>query len=109
VPVPAAAPAPAPSNQMKTVPADVIHVMLSNNLDVKKCFVPMFRAGTLPPRVDVKFTIQPGGNATSIFIRSPPTLKSSELERCLQGAIARISFPPTTGGGTNTTYPFVLQ
>lgn len=111
VPVPAAPrPAPAPAgNGMKTVPPDVIHVMLSNNLEVKKCFVPMFRAGTLPPRVDVKFTIQPPGNATSIGVHSPPTLKSSELERCLQSAISRISFPPTSGSGTNTTYPFVLK
>ncbi len=112
VPVPVPVPAPAPAaqpGQMKTVPPDVIHVMLSNNLEVKKCFVPMFRAGTLPGRVDVKFTIQAPGNATGIFIRSPPTLKSSELERCLQAAIARISFPPTSGSGTNTTYPFVLK
>ena len=57
----------------------------------------MFQARTLPPRVDVGFTILPAGNATKIALRSPPTLRGSELERCLQSAISRVSFPPTTG------------
>ena len=80
-----------------------------NNLGVKKCFVPMFQARTLPPRVDVGFTILPAGNATKIALKSPPTLRGSELERCLQSVISRVSFPPTTGNGTVTTYPFILQ
>lgn len=94
---------------MVTVPHDVVHLILSNNIDVKKCFVPMFQARTLPPRVDVGFTILPAGNATKVGLRSPPTLRGSELERCLQGAISRVSFPPTTGNGTAIVYPFILQ
>lgn len=108
-PAPVPVPAPAPAGGMVTVPTDVIHVILSNNIDVKKCFVPMFQAGTLPPRVDVGFTILPAGNATKIALRSPPTLRGSALERCLQTVISRVSFPPTTGNGTVTVYPFILQ
>ncbi len=108
VPVPAA-PQPNNNGQMVTVPTDVIHLILTNNIEVKKCFVPMYQARTLPPRVDLGFTILPAGNATKISLRSPTTLRGSELERCLQSAISRVSFPPTSGNGTVTVYPFILQ
>jgi predicted Zn finger-like uncharacterized protein len=110
-PAPAPAPVPAPPapGEMHTVPTGVVHVMVSNNLDVKKCFVPMFKAGTLPPRIDVSFFIQPSGAAQRVAVKNPPTLRSSEIEMCLQSAIARIAFPPTTGTGTPITYPFALK
>ena len=90
------------------MPMQVIHVMLSNNLAVKKCFVPLFKAGTLPPRVDLKFNIMPAGNATTIQILQTQ-YRGTELEGCLAAAVGDITFPPTTGAGTSITYPFVLQ
>jgi hypothetical protein len=83
--------------------------MLSNNIEIKKCFVPLFRAGALPPRVDVRFNILPAGNASGMQVVSPSQHSGSELERCLSGAIGGIQFPPTTGNGTSINYPFILQ
>ena len=83
--------------------------MLSNNLAVKRCFVPLFRNGTLPPRVDVKFNILPAGNASGVRVLSPSQHSGGELEGCLSTAISGIQFPPTVGNGTSITYPFILQ
>ncbi|MEQ1570135.1 MAG: AgmX/PglI C-terminal domain-containing protein, partial [Myxococcota bacterium] len=102
-------PAPAPKAEgLATVPMEVIHVMLSNNLEVKKCFVPLFKAGTLPPRVDLKFNIMPSGSASNGQILQSQ-YKGGELEGCLVRAVSGITFPPTSGTGTSITYPFVLQ
>jgi hypothetical protein len=90
------------------VPTQVVHVMLSNNIDIKRCFVPLFKAGALPPRVDVKFQIAPSGGANGVSVVQAQ-YKGTELERCLASAIAGIQFPPTNGSGTSITYPFVLQ
>ena len=75
---------------------------------MKKCFVPLYRAGQLPPRVDVKFTLQSSGRAGTATIQQAQ-YSGSDLERCLSGAIGQIEFPPSSGGGQKITYPFVLQ
>lgn len=110
-PVPAPPPAPAPEPApvgMTNVPMDVIHIMLSNNLEVKKCFVPLLKAGSLPPRVDLKFNILPSGTATNAQVLQSQ-FRGSEFEGCLVRAVGAIKFPQTTGSGTSITYPFVLQ
>ncbi len=94
---------------MTQVPVEAVHVMLSNNIEVKKCFVPLFQARALPPRVDVKINIMPAGNATGVQIVKPTQQVGSELDRCLSSAISRIQVPPTTGPGTSIVYPFILQ
>ncbi|MCB9683460.1 MAG: zinc-ribbon domain-containing protein [Alphaproteobacteria bacterium] len=99
-------PAPAPA-QMETVPIEAVHVMVSNNIEVKKCFVPLFKAGALPPRVDAKFTISPGGQATGVTLLQQQ-YRGTELEACLGRAIASIRFPAASKG-TAITYPFVMQ
>ncbi|MCA9493434.1 MAG: protein kinase, partial [Myxococcales bacterium] len=103
-PVPAPPPAPA---QMETVPIEAVHVMVSNNIEVKKCFVPLFKAGALPPRVDAKFTISPAGQASGVTLLQQP-YRGTELEACLGRAIATIRFPAASKG-TAITYPFVMQ
>ncbi len=108
-PPPAPAPAPPASPPlMESVPVEVIHVMLSNNVGVKKCFVPLLKAGTLPSRVDVRFALTNGGKASGLTV-SQPELKGTDLERCLGGAVAGIPFPATSGSGQNIVYPFVLK
>jgi hypothetical protein len=106
-----AAPAPAPpsgSTGMKQVPNEVIHALLSNNVTVKKCFVPLYRAGKLPPRVDVQFYLQPTGKASASKIQQSE-FSGSELDTCLSAAIQKVTFPPSSGSGQRITYPFVLQ
>ena len=101
-----APPPPAPA-QMETVPIEAVHVMVSNNIEVKKCFVPLFKAGALPPRVDAKFTISPAGQASGVTLLQQP-YRGTELEACLGRAIATIRFPAASKG-TAITYPFVMQ
>lgn len=119
VPAPLPAPEPEPAapqpatpqpERAPGVPIEAVHVMLSNNLAVKRCFVPLYRAGTLPAKVEVQFNILPAGSAANAQILSPSEhTGGSDLEVCLAGAIGGIQFPQTSGKGTLITYPFILQ
>lgn len=110
-PAPAPRPAPAPKSdgQMTTVPMEVVDVMLRNNMDVKKCFYyyAQSHGGQLPPRLDLKFTLQTTGRASNLSIKQAEHAKS-EVEQCLRTAVGSISFPPA-GKAQKLTYPFVLQ
>lgn len=105
-PAPARPPAPQPSGPSQP-PLEVVQLMISSNLEVKKCFVPLFQAGTPPSRVDLKLTILPTGQATSQGV-SQPQYAGSELDRCLARAVGTIVFPPSAQG-VKLTYPFILQ
>jgi outer membrane biosynthesis protein TonB len=107
-PAPAPAPAPPPPAAPTGVPIQTIHVLLSNNAGVKSCFVPLLRAGQLPPRVDVKFTLAASGAVGECGVVQPQ-YTGSQLDRCLAQAIRAIGFPPSSGPGQTITYPFVLQ
>ncbi len=102
-------PAPAPAPALPTtVPIEAVHVMLSSNVEVKRCFVPLLQAGQLPPRVDLKFDIQPSGTATGARVVQSE-YRGSDLEGCLAKTVGAIKFPPSSGNGTSITYPFILQ
>jgi hypothetical protein len=108
-----AAPAPpaqaaADAAPLAAVPVEAIHVMLSSNVDVKRCFVPLLQAGNLPPRVDVRFDILPSGSAAQVRVVQSDQ-QGTELEACLARTIGGIAFPATSGKGTTITYPFILQ
>jgi len=94
---------------MTTVPMEVIDVMLRNNMDVKKCFYyyAQSHGGQLPPRLDLKFTLQATGRASNLSIKQAEYSKS-QVEQCLRTAVGSISFPPA-GKAQKLTYPFVLQ
>jgi hypothetical protein len=74
---------------------------------VKKCFIPLAQAGTLPKRVDVRFTLQATGKASGVSV-SQPELSGTAFEGCIAAAVSAIEFP---GGGAaqKITYPFQLQ
>ena len=86
----------------------MIHVILSNNINVKKCFVPLLQAGSLPPRVDVNFTLQPTGKASEVKIVQSQW-SGGDFEGCMRGAIGGVGFPPFSGAPQRITYPFVLR
>ncbi len=92
---------------MTSVPVEVVHTMLSNNLEIKKCFVPLFRAGTLPNRVDVRLSMLPSGRVEGVGIVDPQ-YAGTELDRCLAMAITAVKFPPSSVG-QKLVYPFILQ
>ncbi|MFK7929472.1 MAG: AgmX/PglI C-terminal domain-containing protein [Myxococcota bacterium] len=91
----------------KSPPLKAIDLMVKSNVGVKKCFFDYQRAeGSLPKRVDVRFTIKASGNATSIGT-TQGKLKGSDLESCLIRSIRSINFPPSQEG-TTLTFPFVF-
>ena len=82
--------------------------MLYNNLGVKKCFVPLFKTNSVPPRVDVRFTIEPTGAVSSATVQQG-ALQGGEFESCMRSAVMQISFPPFSGTAQPLTFPFVLN
>ncbi|HHO51887.1 MAG TPA: hypothetical protein ENK18_13655 [Deltaproteobacteria bacterium] len=101
--------APAVPADASGVPVEAVHHLLSHNLTVKRCFVPLFRNGTLPPRVEVEFNISPEGQASELQILSPEAHQGEALEACLAESIAAVPFPETQGNGTSIVYPFKLR
>jgi hypothetical protein len=102
-------PEPEPKKSISTVPIEVIDVMLRNNMEVKRCFGYYAQAhgGKLPARIDVKFTLQTSGRASSLTIKQAEHNKT-DIEQCLRTAIGSITFPPS-GKSQKLTYPFILQ
>ncbi len=99
-----------PENNNPTgIPVEAVQPLVENNLGVKRCFVPMFRTNTLPPRVDVAFTISPGGKASEISVAAPERFVGTELEECLVKAIGDLEFPKSTGKGTSFVYPLIIR
>jgi predicted Zn finger-like uncharacterized protein len=99
---------PAPEEPLAAVPIEAIHVMLSSNLDVKRCFYAQLQVGNLPPRVDVRFDILASGAAANVRVVQADQ-QGTDLESCLARTIGSIAFPATSGKGTTITYPFILQ
>ena len=88
---------------------EVLDLLLRNNLDVKRCFFSYMQAnGQLPSRVDVRFTLQPTGRATGIGV-TQGQFAGTELDSCLGTAIGQIEFPPSSGGASRITYPYIFQ
>jgi hypothetical protein len=99
-----------------TIQIELLHILLSNNVEIRECFIPVFgllqlvspRREPSRSQVTVHISIPRDGVATEVSVLEP-RWKGSELERCLGDAVRAIQFPPTTGQGTSLTYPFVLQ
>ena len=108
-PTPAQEATAANSTNPTGLPVEAVRPLVENNLGVKSCFVPMFRANLLPPRVDVAFTISPDGRAHEISVAAPERFIGSKLEKCLINAIGIIEFPKSTGKGTSFVYPLVIR
>ena len=87
---------------------DVVEVMLYNNLGVKKCFVPLFKSGNVPPRVDIRFTIQPSGAVSAASVNQSQ-LQGGEFEGCMRTAVMGVQFPSFDGSPQTLTFPFVLN
>jgi hypothetical protein len=99
------APEPTTPSLSKQPPVAAIDVMVKSNVSVKKCFFKHKSAkGSLPPRVDVKFTIRPDGTATKVGIKQV-AYAASDLDFCLGSAIKSIRFPPSQDG-VSLTFPF---
>jgi len=79
-----------------------IDVMVKSNANVKRCFIKeQASKGTIPPRIDLKFTIRPDGSATRVGIKQVE-YAATDLDFCLGSAIKSIRFPPSQKGQTLT-------
>jgi TonB family protein len=77
--------------------------------EVKYCYEKeLVRDNKLAGRVVVKFFIGNQGTVTASAIESS-TVRESNVEQCIAGAVRRWEFPRPQGGPVSVSYPFVLK
>ncbi len=111
----AAAPAPAPAPEpaatkpaMSRLPTSVVDTMVRNNKRIKRCWMDeKQRAGTIPRRLDVRFTVQPSGEVSSARVATKE-YQGTDFDVCLGSAFRSITFPPFDGEPLTMKYSFVL-
>ena len=104
----AAPPAQPSAPKMKSLPLTVVDTMIRSNMSVKRCFFAEKQAsGTLPSRVNVRFTVMPTGRVSSARVTTDE-YKGGTLDSCLGRAFRAISFPGFEGDPLSMTYPFIL-
>ena len=69
--------------------------------------MPLFKAGTMPSRVDMKIVIQPTGAVSEATVTAPATL-GGEFNGCMSSAVRAVAFPPFNGPPQTTNFPFQL-
>lgn len=105
-----AAPPPEPAGppKMKSLPLTVVDTMIRSNLSVKRCFFnEQQRAGEMPSRVNVQFTVIQTGRVSSARVITDQ-YKGGPLDSCLGRAFKAIKFPAFEGESLSMNYPFVL-
>jgi len=94
--------------KMKSLPLTVVDTMIRSNMSVKRCFFSEKEAsGSLPARVNVRFTVMPTGRISSARVTTAE-YKGSTLDSCLGRAFKAIVFPAFEGDPLSMTYPFIL-
>lgn len=105
---PAAPPASTGTPKMKSLPLTVVDTMIRSNMSVKRCFfAEKQEAGSLPSRVNVRFTVMPTGRVSSARVTTDQ-YKGSTLDSCLGRSFKAIKFPAFEGDPLSMTYPFIL-
>jgi DNA-directed RNA polymerase subunit RPC12/RpoP len=104
----AAPPEPTGPPKMKSLPLTVVDTMIRSNLSVKRCFFnEQQRAGEMPTRVNVQFTVIQTGRVSSARVITDQ-YKGGPLDSCLGRAFKAIKFPAFEGESLSMNYPFVL-
>ncbi len=104
----AAAAAPPAANKMKSLPLTVVDTMIRSNMSVKRCFFnEKQRAGEMPARVNVQFTVLQSGRVSTARVITEE-YKGGPLDGCLSRAFKAIQFPAFEGESLSMNYPFVL-
>ena len=94
--------------KMKNLPLTVVDTMIRSNMSVKRCFFNEKEAnGSLPARVNVRFTVMPTGRVSSARVTTAE-YKGSTLDSCLGRSFKAITFPAFEGEPLSMTYPFIL-
>jgi hypothetical protein len=104
----AATPEPTGPPRMKSLPLTVVDTLIRSNLSVKRCFFnEQQRAGEMPSRVNVQFTVIQTGRVSSARVITDQ-YKGGPLDSCLGRAFKAIKFPAFEGESLSMNYPFVL-
>ena len=78
----AAAAAPPAANKMKSLPLTVVDTMIRSNMSVKRCFFnEKQRAGEMPARVNVQFTVLQSGRVSTARVITDE-YKGGPLDGC---------------------------
>lgn len=103
-----AAPPPTGTPRMKSLPLTVVDTMIRSNMSVKRCFFAEKQAsGSLPSRVNVRFTVMPTGRVSAARVTTDE-YKGGSLDSCLGRSFKAIQFPAFEGDPLSMTYPFIL-
>ncbi|RME27495.1 MAG: hypothetical protein D6806_04560, partial [Deltaproteobacteria bacterium] len=75
---------------------------------IKHCYEKRLKRNPqLKGKVVIRFVIHPGGKVISVEVVENTT-GDPEVASCIAARIRAIRFPPTDGGETAVTYPFIL-
>ena len=91
------------------MPPAVLKTIIDSNVTVKRCFFDALRSSEISKPIEVRTTFQlsSSGRASNLRINNG-SLSGGTLERCLDAAFSKMSFPPSDGSGP-VNYPFKLQ
>lgn len=93
---------------MATVPPSVISTIVTTNVGVKRCFYESLKSReiTKPITISTTFNLSASGSASNLRVNNEG-LGGSSLERCLDGAFRKMTFPKAAKGGP-VNFPFKL-
>ncbi|RLB59093.1 MAG: hypothetical protein DRI34_02910 [Deltaproteobacteria bacterium] len=75
---------------------------------IKHCYEKRLKRNPqLQGKIVIRFVIHPGGRVIEVEVVENST-GDSELAACIAARVKAIRFPPTDGGETSVTYPFIL-
>jgi len=84
----------------------IVDTILRSNRSLKNCFQHEYkRSGTIALPLTVDFQVQNNGRTSQSWV-SDAQHKGTELESCLQGALAQVHFPPFEGSSRQKRYTF---
>lgn len=93
-----------------SIPKDVIRRLVHRQLpQIKYCYEKGLASHPeLEGRISIRFVISPKGVVQTALVSSS-TIGDASVEKCIAGAVQRITFPePADGGVVIATYPFSL-
>ncbi len=107
-PTPEPMPDPIADGLPMNVKPEVIQMIVTSNVGVKRCFFEALKSREIekPITVNTTFNLAASGAASNLRVNNSE-LRSSKLERCLDGAFRTMSFPPSQKGGP-VNFPFKL-
>jgi len=106
-------PLPDPESTVTVIGMDkelIRHVIHQHRSEVRYCYeLELTKNPSLQGKTAVKFLISGSGAVTASSVVES-TVRSTQLEKCVEGRVRTWQFPKPPGGGTVTvTYPFVFH